>query len=109
MVFGSSVWKTTAPSGDQWTGRFALSDSYSNSSTPELSARLRYRPHLLRREAKTISDPSGDQTGDEFSCEASNVSRDVVPRVVSVIQMSPPSPSWRCAATRLPSGERTTP
>src|SRR6266545_4074598 len=97
------------PSDDQWTGRFALSDSYSNSSAPELSARLRYRPHLPRREAKTISDPSGDQTGAELSWEASNVSRDVVPRVVSVSQMSPPSPSWRCAAIRFPSGESATP
>src|SRR5436190_2180501 len=67
-VFRSSIWKTMVPAGDQCTGRIALPDSYSNSSGPELSARLRYRPHLIaRREANTISDPSGDQTGDELS------------------------------------------
>src|SRR3954452_13194361 len=97
------------PVGDQCTGRTALSDSYSNSSAPELSARLRYKPHFVRCEAKTISEPSGDQTGDELSWEAPNVRREVVRRVVSVIQISPPSPSWRCAAMRLPSGESATP
>ena len=53
--------------------------------------------------------PSGDQTGAAFSCVASNVNREVRPLDTSVIQMSPPSPSWRCAATRVPSGDRSMP
>ena len=53
--------------------------------------------------------PSGHQIGDVFSCDASNVNREVVLRDRSVTQMSPPFPSWRWAATCVPSGARSMP
>src|SRR5688572_7660201 len=69
------------PSGDQLIDAIATSDSTRRSSAPAPVADFRYRPHFpARTEAKTIWLPSGDQIGEEFSSEASNVNREVVPR-----------------------------
>jgi len=91
-VFGSNALKTIErPSGAQLVGRFDGGLSSRRSSSPELSVRFTYNPNpLVRREEKTMSVPVGDHTGDELSCDASNVRRDVVPRVSSVTQISPP-------------------
>src|SRR5262249_52427977 len=71
-----------------------------------------YRPKdPARSELKTIWLPSGDHTGEELSCDASNVNRCVVPRSKSRIQISPPPfrLSWRCTESRFPSGDKYNP
>ena len=77
---------------------------------PVMSAAFAYTPHFPpRSDVNAMRRPSGDQIGEELSWAASNVKRDVVPRDTSVTQMSPPASSCRCAATCVPSGERSSP
>src|SRR5215813_3188534 len=86
-------------SGDQLTGTVGVSLSSRSSSFPVPFDAFTYSPHLpCLGEPNARRDPSGDQIGDEFSCEASNVTRDVRAREGSITQRSPPFPSCRCAA-----------
>jgi hypothetical protein len=91
-------------------GKTCASDSMSRSSVPVPSEAFRYKPHFpFRTEPKTMRLPSGLQIGDELSCAASKVKREVAPRDSSVIQMSPPWPSCRWAAIRVTSSDKSRP
>lgn len=50
-------------------------------------------PLAVSEQPNAMALPSGDQIGDDCSCDVSNVTRAVVPRATSLTQMSPPVPS----------------
>jgi len=94
-VLGSLV-QYTMRVPDQLIGIAGNSDSMIGSSAFELSAAFTKSPGLpFRCELNAMRVPSGDQTGDELSCELSNVNFDGVVWPASKIHTSPPPLSWR--------------